>query len=287
MYKCKFCNKEIDSNNKGKIGGHVRNCLLNPNRKDSYEGMKKYVKQLSIVTSEKNLTNYSNNPKKCEQCNNELSYDKKQNRFCSHSCATTFNNSKRPKKNVEPKIKKKKLISVITKKGDKVEIVKNKLVTYKCPVCDKEEKVTEYIFHKKKYCSGTCRNKINNLMLTGSTSKSEKYLLDEIKKEFPDILIKPNNRNVLNGLEIDIYLPTLKIGIEWNGIYHHKDVHKDGSYERIKNSDERKLKLADEKKINLIVINDLTSSPKFMKEKTNEIIEYIRKFSTPIIINNQ
>ena len=38
---------------------------------------------------------YNLNPKRCEHCNQPISYEKKKNRFCSSSCSTSFNNSKR------------------------------------------------------------------------------------------------------------------------------------------------------------------------------------------------
>ena len=38
------------------------------------------------------------------------------------------------------------------------------------------------------------------------------------------------NRRILNGKEIDIYIPNLKIGIEYNGLYWHSDSHKTKEY---------------------------------------------------------
>ncbi len=37
------------------------------------------------------------------------------------------------------------------------------------------------------------------------------------------VTVKQNDRTVLNGNEIDIYLPELKIGIEFNGLYWHAE----------------------------------------------------------------
>lgn len=51
---------------------------------------------------------------------------------------------------------------------------------------------------------------------------SEQKLADIIQELFPDQLIFRNNRQVLDGLEIDIYLPTLRLGFEYNGEQHYQ-----------------------------------------------------------------
>ena len=56
-----------------------------------------------------------------------------------------------------------------------------------------------------------------------SFSKAEKRLLDRIK-ELYDGKIVENDREVLNGLELDIYLPEKNLAIEYNGVYHHSNL---------------------------------------------------------------
>ena len=46
----------------------------------------------AIRTKEVWLERYEANPRFCEQCKCKLSYDKRKNRFCGHSCAASFNN---------------------------------------------------------------------------------------------------------------------------------------------------------------------------------------------------
>ena len=57
-------------------------------------------------------------------------------------------------------------------------------------------------------------------------SKSEKELLSEIAKLYQGTII-PNYRD---GLEIDIFFPNEKIGIEFNGLYWHSELFKDDNY---------------------------------------------------------
>ena len=43
-----------------------------------------------------------------------------------------------------------------------------------------------------------------------------------------------NKRSILGGLELDIYIPELKIGIEFNGVYWHSSLYKDKKYHQNK-----------------------------------------------------
>ena len=61
--------------------------------------------------------------------------------------------------------------------------------------------------------------------------------------------VERNNRNMLNGLEIDIFIPSLKIGIEYNGLRWHSEV-----FGKDKNYHLNKLKRATEKNVKLIQI---------------------------------
>lgn len=50
-----------------------------------------------------------------------------------------------------------------------------------------------------------------------TTPKAEKEIIDCISP----IEVEQHNRKILNGKEIDLYIPSLKIGIEYNGLYWH------------------------------------------------------------------
>ena len=55
-------------------------------------------------------------------------------------------------------------------------------------------------------------------------SKYEYEIEDYLKELIPNIKIIKNDRIILNGKEIDIYLPEYNIGIEFNGIYWHTEI---------------------------------------------------------------
>ncbi len=54
-------------------------------------------------------------------------------------------------------------------------------------------------------------------------SKDEKEITTYIKSLISADLIEENNRTLLNGKEIDIYIPTKSIAIEYDGLYYHSE----------------------------------------------------------------
>lgn len=46
-------------------------------------------------TKENNVNRYLLNPSRCTECDKSLDYEKRHNKFCSKSCAATFNNKQR------------------------------------------------------------------------------------------------------------------------------------------------------------------------------------------------
>lgn len=53
------------------------------------------------------------------------------------------------------------------------------------------------------------------------TSKYEKEIYDFCSVYFNDVEL--NNRSILDGKEIDVYIPSIKLGIEFNGLYWHRE----------------------------------------------------------------
>lgn len=109
---------------------------------------------------------YYNNPKLCVNCNNNIPFEKRSNKFCSQSCAATFTNKQRDYSNArETWNKKKKEISPKPKKSQakifKPIITNNKIIipeiegeytrlySCSCKHCN-----TSKLYRKKqKYCN--------------------------------------------------------------------------------------------------------------------------------------
>lgn len=81
----------------------------------------------------------------------------------------------------------------------------------------------------------------------GSYSKAEKEVLECIKSSYNGEVLE-NNRTILNGLELDIYIPEYKMAIEYCGLYWHTDDRIDKAQHR------KKLDLCKSKGIRLITI---------------------------------
>src|SRR5574343_378130 len=122
----------------------------------------------------------------------------------------------------------------------------NDTYTLKCDL----NKLHNYISHykllytryKSKSVLCTICNPINQ-----SSSGKEIQVLEWIKSIYNDTIIS-NNRDIIKPNEIDIFLPKLKIGIEFNGLYWHSEEYKNKNYHL------DKLKVCNSKGIDLIQI---------------------------------
>lgn len=91
--------------------------------------------------------------------------------------------------------------------------------TYKCPDCNNVTTFSNQFFHKRierniKLCS-ICVPK-------SGISVPEKELLTYISTIYNDVIIE-NDKEILNGREIDILLPHKKLAFEFDGVYWHMD----------------------------------------------------------------
>ena len=124
-------------------------------------------------------------------------------------------------------------------------------------------------------CSALYHNTHNKKAIR--RSKNELYLFNLLKATFPSLEIIPNDRSILDGLEIDIWIPALKLAIEWNGIVHYKPIYGEANHDRTVEKDQRKISLSAEKDIRLIVIADVTSTRAFVEEQSPKVIKIIQE----------
>lgn len=304
IYNCKFCG-EVEIKTSKHAGAHVTNCLLNPNRGKSFEKLKILGPKSSKDKQTLSIINYDKNPKICKNCGFVIPYNKKNNNFCNNSCSAKFNNKNRTTKKYEYTEKglesiKKNLklmhekVRILYKENPelfqiRVQKIKEKntkpRVEFICPVCGKTLMVTEHELKERKYCGGTCRNKVNNKKIFGIRSKAEIYMEGRLKNEFPNLLMMFNDREMLNGKELDVYIPSIGLAIEWNGIYHYKKIRDDGLFEKTINKDKQKVNDCVELGIELYIVKDLTSGNKFIKEETEKIIKFVKqKYENSLIV---
>lgn len=101
-----------------------------------------------------------------------------------------------------------------------------------CNLClEKKYEIDKHLFSDRVFHNiDTCivRTPYNEL-----TSGGERMLFDFIKSVYIGEIIE-NDRSVLNGKELDIYLPELKLAFEFNGIYWHGEKNKSTKYHQEK-----------------------------------------------------
>ena len=81
---------------------------------------------------------------------------------------------------------------------------------------------------KNNFCSRSCSATFNNKNKTYGTrrSKLEVFLEKELIKLYPDLLFHFNRKDTINS-ELDIYIPSLKLAFELNGIFHYEPIYGD------------------------------------------------------------
>jgi hypothetical protein len=104
--------------------------------------------------------------------------------------------------------------------GD-VAIIKNHCSTHSTFTIDKHNLYQRYFKYKIPICTECYPIEIN--------SSIKELMIGEILDKH-NIQYERNNRKVLNGKELDYYLPGFNLAIEVNGVYYHSDLFKNKEY---------------------------------------------------------
>jgi hypothetical protein len=118
----------------------------------------------------------------------------------------------------------------------------------------------------------------------GGTSKGEDELFKYISSLYK---CEQSNRDILSGKELDIYIPEIKVGIEYNGLYWHREgINKTTHFE--------KMLLASKQKVHLIHIfeDEWLYNNKVVKTKlydtlinTTKRMKFLSQYNTKITKN--
>lgn len=195
---------------------------------------------------------------KCEMCDNKVSWDKsnfKYRRFCSSKCANNQGDTKTKRHNTN-------LIKFgsITPLGNKQIIETNKqtildrygvtnafwskgreyniqkLIEVKNPHITKIDLITDMINDKKTQRQigdvlGITQPRVSSLLsnlnlatINNTTSIGQQEVVNFLLTLNPDIEIILNNTDIIHPHHIDIYIPSLSIGIEFNGTFWHSEL---------------------------------------------------------------
>ena len=154
----------------------------------------------------------------------------------------------------------------------------------KCENCNKEfeRTISEKNKSKKSFCSRHCSGTYNSQHRTTGTrrSKLEKWLEIKLKDIYNNINILFNDKSAILA-ELDIYIPSLKLAFELNGIFHYEPIFGLEKLSDTEKRDKRKILTCFENNIELCVL-DTCSLTYFKEEKANKFLNIICN-----IINNK
>jgi hypothetical protein len=125
------------------------------------------------------------------------------------------------------------------------------------------------------YCSKSCASKYSNAhKVTGNNrSKLEIWLEEQLTQLYPTLPIDYNKTSAINA-ELDIYIPSLKLAFEINGIFHYEPIFGTDKFNKTQNNDKRKFQACIENGISLCIID--SSSLKYFKvDKAREYLNII------------
>lgn len=125
------------------------------------------------------------------------------------------------------------------------------------------------------FCSSSCSASFNNKNKKFGVrrSKLEIWIEEELKKEYNFEIIF-NGKETINS-ELDIYIPSLNLAFELNGIFHYEPIYGEEKLKNVKNNDNRKFQACLEKNIELCII-DVSNSKHFKPERDKKYLDIIK-----------
>ena len=125
------------------------------------------------------------------------------------------------------------------------------------------------------FCSSSCAATYNNTHKTHGyrRSKFEMYLEQILPQKYSNLEFHFARKDAINS-ELDIYIPSLKLAFELNGIFHYEPIYGSDQLNKIQNNDKRKFQACLEKQIELCIL-DVSTISYFKPEKVQKFVNII------------
>ena len=146
-----------------------------------------------------------------------------------------------------------------------------------CNQCGKSfrKQLKEIKKSKNHFCCHSCAAIYRNSHKVKGTrvSKLEIWLQEQLAKSYPKIEFHFNRKDTINS-ELDIYIPSLKLAFELNGIFHYEPIYGFDKLSATKNNDNRKLQACFENGIEICII-DISSMKNFKEKNATKYLDII------------
>lgn len=169
-------------------------------------------------------------------------------------------------------------IRFCSKKCENIKKSKDSTIETKCKNCEIEIVVKNHMVRKSKsgnsFCSKSCSAKYNNKNKKFGIrrSKLEEFIESKLLENY-DFEILFNDKNSI-GSELDIYIPSLKLAFEINGIFHYEPIYGQDKLNKTIMNDGQKFIKCFENNISLFTI-DTSESKRFKKSRDEKYVDMI------------
>lgn len=226
------------------------------------------------------MENLNMHTKQCQECNSTFQSPNSRRKFCSKSCSAKRSNQERAyfynKDKPRCKCCDKEILRPSPSKTKKFcshqcmgEFTRRNRHEIECQTCKKHFTVNPASESRRKFCSRKCMGaamKYRKIKLSPQyRSFGECAIVCLLKKNYPTLKIITTDRVQLDGYELDIWLPDINVGIEYNGQHHYKPVYGNERFEKTKLADITKRNIALTKHIKIVTI----VAPKTSRAKAN------------------
>lgn len=197
---------------------------------------------------------------------------------CEH-CSKTFHKKKHRIQDVLAQKTNRKTFQFCSNECSKADKFPKNLVN--CDNCGKE-------FHKEKarqknrnFCCQSCANSYNTQNKKHGTrrSKLEVWLESQLSSRYPDLEFHFNRKDAIQS-ELDIYIPSLSLAFELNGIFHYEPIYGLEKLASIQNNDARKFQACLERNIELCIL-DVSQMNYFKESKATKFLDIICSIIDP------